>query len=100
LADGASGTAAVLPYDAYYGIRARASELLPLRDIEVRLVDQTNLDDVREALGGASLFWAETPTNPLLAIADLEAIADMCAGMGVPWYCDNTFATPISQNPL
>jgi cystathionine gamma-synthase len=100
LAEGANGTAVVLPYDAYYGIRARASELLPLREIELRFVDQTNLDDVREALGGASLFWTETPTNPLLAVADLEAIADICAGLGIPWYCDNTFATPISQNPL
>ncbi|HET9659915.1 MAG TPA: aminotransferase class I/II-fold pyridoxal phosphate-dependent enzyme [Thermomicrobiales bacterium] len=100
LAEGAQGTAVVLPYDAYYGIRARASELLPMRDIEVRLVDQTNLDDVREALSGASLFWTETPTNPLLAIADLEAIGEICAGMNIPWFCDNTFATPIAQNPL
>ncbi len=100
LAEGTEGTAVVLPYDAYYGIRARASELLPLRDIEVRLVDQTNLDDVREALAGASLFWTETPTNPLLSIADLEAIAEICAGMNIPWFCDNTFATPIAQNPL
>jgi cystathionine gamma-synthase len=100
LAEGANGTAVVLPYDAYYGIRARAAELLPMRDIEVRLVDQSNLDDVREALGGASLFWTETPTNPLLAIADLEAIAELCAAQGIPWFCDNTFATPIAQNPL
>jgi cystathionine gamma-synthase len=100
LAEGANGTAVVLPYDAYYGIRARASEMLPQRGIEVRFVDQTNLDDVREALEGASLFWTETPTNPLLAIADLEAIAEICAGMGIPWFCDNTFATPIAQNPL
>jgi cystathionine gamma-synthase len=100
LAEGSEGTAVVLPYDAYYGIRARASELLPQRGIEVRLVDQANLDDVREALEGASLFWTETPTNPLLAIADLEAIGEICAGMGIPWFCDNTFATPIAQNPL
>lgn len=100
LAEGAPGTAVVLPYDAYYGIRARASELLPICDVEVRLVDQTNLDDLREALNGASLLWTETPTNPLLAIADLTAIGEMCAGMGIPWFCDNTFATPIAQNPL
>lgn len=100
LGEGANGTAVVLPYDAYYGVRARASEILPLRGIEVRLVDQTNLDDLREALGGASMFWAETPTNPLLSIADLEAVGGLCAEMGVPWFCDNTFATPISQNPL
>jgi cystathionine gamma-synthase len=100
LAEGVNGTAVVLPYDAYYGIRARASELLPLREIEVRFVDQSNLDDVREAFGGASLFWTETPTNPLLAIADLEAIGEICAQQGIPWFCDNTFATPIAQNPL
>jgi cystathionine gamma-synthase len=100
LAEGTQGTAVVLPRDAYYGIRARASELLPMRDIEVRFVDQTNLDDVREALAGASLFWTETPTNPLLSIADLEAISEICAEMDVPWFCDNTFATPIAQNPL
>lgn len=100
LADGAPGTAVVLPFDAYYGIRARASELLPQRNIEVRFVDQTNLDDVREALQGASLFWTETLTNPLLSVADLDAIAEICAQMEVPWFCDNTFATPIAQNPL
>jgi cystathionine beta-lyase/cystathionine gamma-synthase len=100
LAEGTQGTAVVLPRDAYYGIRARASELLPMRDVEVRFVDQTNLDDVREALAGASLFWTETPTNPLLSIADLEAISENCAEMDVPWFCDNTFATPIAQNPL
>jgi cystathionine gamma-synthase len=100
LAEGSEKTAVVLPYDAYYGIRARASELLPPREIDVRFVDQTNLDDVREALQGASLFWTETPTNPLLSIADLEAIGEICAGMSVPWFCDNTFASPIAQNPL
>lgn len=100
LMEGKDGAAVVVPYDAYYGIRARATELLPVRDIEVRFVDQTNLDDVREALQGASLLWTETPTNPLLAIADLEAITILCAERNIPWFCDNTFATPVAQNPL
>lgn len=93
-------TAVVLPYDAYYGIRARASELLPSRNIEVRFVDQTDLEAMQNALQGASLCWIETPTNPLLAVADLEAIAALCAERHVPWFCDNTFATPVAQNPL
>lgn len=100
LGEASSGTAVVLPYDAYYGIRMRAAEILPVRGIEVRLVDQRNLDDLREALQGASLLWTETPTNPLLAVADLEAIGEICAQLGVPWFCDNTFATPIAQRPL
>jgi cystathionine gamma-synthase len=100
LSEAEAGTAVLLPYDSYYGIRVGALELLPTRGIEVRLVDQANLDDVREALQGASLFWTETPTNPLMAIADLEAIGALAAEFGVPWFCDNTFATPALQNPL
>ena len=45
-------------------------------------------------------FGPKRPTNPLLAIADLEAIAEICAEQHIPWFCDNTFATPIAQNPL
>ncbi len=94
------GTAIVMPRDAYYGIKVRAQRDLPLRNVEVRLVDQTDLGELERALDGASLFWAETPTNPLMAIADLEAIGEMCARLHVPWAVDNTFATSLLQRPL
>jgi cystathionine gamma-synthase len=94
------GTALVMPFDCYFGIRVYAETYLPERDVEVRLVDQTDLAAVERALDGASFFWTETPTNPLLAVADLEAIGKMCAERGIPWATDNTFATPILQNPL
>jgi cystathionine gamma-synthase len=95
-----SGGAVVMPFDAYYGIRARAVEGLPQRGVEVRLVDQTNLDAVESALDGASLFWTETPTNPLLSVADLDALGDLARQASVPWFCDSTFATPVFQRPL
>ncbi|CAN5589636.1 cystathionine gamma-synthase [soil metagenome] len=100
LDEAAPGTAIVMPRDAYYGIKVRAERELPLRNIEVRLVDQTNLTELENALDGATLFWAETPTNPLMAIADLEAIGAMCARHSVPWAVDNTFATSLLQRPL
>lgn len=94
------GTALVMPRDAYYGIRNRAQRELTWRGVDVRLVDQTDLGAVEQALEGASLMWAETPTNPLLAIADLKAIGNMAAAKGVPWAVDNTFATPLLQQPM
>ncbi|MEA2595725.1 MAG: cystathionine gamma-synthase [Thermomicrobiales bacterium] len=94
------GTAVVMPEDAYYGIKVRAQEVLPQRGVEVRLVDPNDLDALDQALDGASFLWTETPTNPLLAVCDLEAIGLLAAERGVPWACDNTFATPILQRPL
>lgn len=94
------GTAVVMPPDAYYGIRAYAQARLPALGIEVRLVDPGDRAALDQALAGASLLWTETPTNPLVSVADLAMAAEVAAARGVPWVCDNTFATPILQQPL
>jgi cystathionine gamma-lyase len=57
------------------------------------------------ALAGAlrpdtKLVWIETPTNPMLKIADLRAVATLCRARGILTVCDNTFASPIVQRPL
>ena len=46
------------------------------------------------------LVWVETPTNPMLKLADLAAIARLCRERGIVTVCDNTFASPINQRPL
>ena len=46
------------------------------------------------------LVWVETPTNPMLKLADLTAIAALCRARGIITVCDNTFASPIVQRPL
>jgi hypothetical protein len=46
------------------------------------------------------MVWVETPTNPMLKLADLHAIAAMCRERGIISVCDNTFASPIVQRPL
>jgi cystathionine gamma-lyase len=57
------------------------------------------------ALAGAlrpetKMVWVETPTNPMLKLADLRAIAEECRGRGIVTVCDNTFASPVNQRPL
>ncbi|MDQ1919544.1 trans-sulfuration enzyme family protein [Massilia pseudoviolaceinigra] len=46
------------------------------------------------------MVWVETPTNPMLKLADLKAIGDICRARGIISVCDNTFASPIVQRPL
>jgi cystathionine gamma-synthase len=94
------GTALVMPQDVYYGFRVYATGVLASRGVEIRLIDMTNLELVEAALPGASLLWTETPTNPLLAVVDLAGIGERAAAFGVPWHCDNTFASPALQNPI
>jgi cystathionine beta-lyase/cystathionine gamma-synthase len=67
---------------------------------EIHFVDMSDLDSVRRAVDGAGLLLAETITNPLCAVPDLEAIAQMARERGVPFLVDNTFASPILCRPL
>lgn len=50
--------------------------------------------------GTTKLVWLETPTNPLLRVLDIRAVADLCKSRGVPLAVDNTFATPALQRPI
>jgi len=68
---------------------------------EVSFVDLTNLMDLEKAIRpNTRLVWVETPTNPLLKIVDLQAVADVARRRGLMSVCDNTFATPYVQRPL
>ncbi|HKV88063.1 MAG TPA: aminotransferase class I/II-fold pyridoxal phosphate-dependent enzyme [Candidatus Dormibacteraeota bacterium] len=67
---------------------------------EVSFVDLTDLDGVRRSIDGAGLILAETITNPLCRVPDLEGLATMARERGVPLLVDNTFATPILCRPL
>ncbi len=64
-------------------------------------VDMSNLDALRAALTPATrMVWVETPSNPLLKLADLEAIAQLCRTRNIVAVADNTFASPWVQRPL
>ena len=92
--------AIVFPADGYYNTRALARRLRPhgARAVAVDLLD---LDAVAAALGGGpAVLWAETPTNPLLRVADLTALGSLAAAAGAPLVVDNTVATGLLQKPL
>ena len=95
-----AGGAVVAPPDAYYGSLRVLSRLEKQGRFTVRTVDLTDLTSVGAALDGADLVWAETPTNPLLKVVDLDELGRRCADAGALLAVDSTFATPLLQRPL
>lgn len=70
--------------------------------LEHTAVDLTDLDAVRAAIiaGRTSIIWAETPTNPLLTVVDIAALAEIAHANGALLVIDNTFASPYLQRPI
>jgi cystathionine beta-lyase/cystathionine gamma-synthase len=90
----------VLPVDGYYGARVLADKLRPHGAVPVP-VDLRDLATVaRELKAAPSVLWAETPTNPLLRVADLSGLAEAAAAADAPMVVDNTTATSLLQRPL
>jgi cystathionine gamma-synthase len=88
--------------DVYYGMRMVAGKVFDKWPVETTYVDMRDLDAVRAAIrpGSTRLIWLETPSNPLLQVLDLAAIAEIAHEAKAICVCDNTFATPILQRPL
>jgi cystathionine beta-lyase/cystathionine gamma-synthase len=90
----------VMPHDGYYNGRALAARLRP-HGAGVVAADLQDLPAVERELGsGPAVLWAETPTNPLLRVADLAALGRLAAAAGAPMIVDNTVATGLLQRPL
>jgi cystathionine gamma-synthase len=98
----APGDHVVIPDDAYGGTFRLMARVLADWGISYRPVPISDLTAVRAALAErpARVLWAETPTNPLLAIADIAALADVAHQAGALLVVDNTFASPYLQQPL
>ncbi len=94
------GGTVVVPDAAYNGVMATVADLEASGGAVVRRVDVTDTAAVVAALPGADLLWLESPTNPLLEVADLPALAAAAREHGVLSVVDNTFATPLLQQPL
>lgn len=95
-----AGSVVVAPSAAYAGVAARLRELAARGTIELRTVDVDDTIAVTDACAGAALLWLESPTNPLLQVADLPACIAAAQANGARVVVDNTFATPMRQNPL
>ncbi len=92
----------VLPDDAYGGTFRLVDKVATRWGLEHTPAAASDLDAVRAAIrpGRTRLLWVETPTNPLLNIGDLEALAALAHDAGVLLVVDNTFASPYLQQPL
>ncbi len=95
------GSRVVATADSYYGTRRQLDDLAARGWLEPEYVDTSDTDAVARALERpTALVWIETPSNPMLRIADLAAIAKLTAPRGTRLACDGTLATPIGQQPL
>lgn len=96
------GDRVVVGNDVYGGTYRLLDKVLGPWELKHHVVDMSNLDQVREALasGATRVLWVETPTNPMMKIADIAALADLAHEYDTLLVVDNTFATPYLQLPL
>src|SRR5256712_7626849 len=91
----------IFPEDIYYVFRVMAEHYLPRWGLTAAFVDMQRPDALRAAMRpDTRLVWTETPSNPLMRVYDLEAVATIARDAGALVVTDNTFATPVLQRPL
>jgi len=95
-----AGATVVLPGGAYTGTRRLVADLSTRGRVHGRLVDLTDTAATLAACDGAALLWLESPSNPLLEIADVPALAAGAKARGALVAMDNTFSTPLLQRPI
>src|ERR671938_1178949 len=97
----APGDHVVLPGDAYGGTFRLVSRVFSRWGVEHTPVDLNDVDALRAAIRPTTrVVWCETPTNPLLNVADIALLAEVAHGAGALLVVDNTFASPYLQQPL
>ncbi len=95
------GDRVVIPDDVYGGTYRLFDKVFSSLGLQYAVADMTSRTSVEEACGGdAALLIAESPTNPLLKILDIEMLAEVGHAAGAKVVVDNTFATPYLQRPL
>ena len=88
--------------DVYGGTQRYLRKVLgPNANIDISFEDFSDIAKFRKMLRpNTKMVWLETPTNPTLKVFDIQKIAEACKGHGALFIVDNTFMTPINQNPL
>ncbi|MBA2953494.1 aminotransferase class I/II-fold pyridoxal phosphate-dependent enzyme [Nocardioides sp. MAH-18] len=90
----------VAPAHSYTGTLLQLADLESRGRLRTKLVDITDTEAVVAACEDAALVWFESPTNPALELADIQRIAEAAHAAGAYVVVDNTFATPLRQQPI
>jgi len=95
------GAHVLIPDDVYYGVRNLATDFFPKWGFEATAVAMDDLDAVRAAMRDTTrVIWSESPSNPLMKICDLAALAEIAHAANAMLIVDGTFATPALQRPI
>jgi cystathionine gamma-synthase len=95
------GARIIAPYDCYGGTYRLLAALHANGSFVVDFIDQGNPLELQDALkAGAKMVWIETPSNPLLRVVDIRAIAAAAHDVGALAAVDNTFLSPLWQQPI
>lgn len=94
------GAKVVAPTASYLGVRDVLREMEDEGRLRVRLIDVSDTGATLAAVADADMLWLESPTNPMLDIADIERLSAGAREAGATVVVDNTFATPLLQRPL
>ena len=94
------GSHIIAPDDMYWGLKKQLQELFA-HTLSFDFIDLTDLENISNFIKPETvMIWAETPSNPLLKITDIAAVAKICKANHLIFACDSTFASPILQNPI
>ena len=95
------GDHVVCTRDAYHGVLRILREVMTGWSLKVSFVDASDLAALKAAVTkDTRLIWIESPSNPLLKLTDIAAVAEIACNIGAYSVCDSTFATPALQHPL
>ena len=96
-----SGDHVVCSHNVYGGVPRLFNQILAHYGMQFSYADTTDLNAVQHAIkGNTRIVYVETPTNPLMAVSDIAAIAKICKRKGAELVVDNTFMSPYFQHPL
>lgn len=95
------GNHVIAPEDLYYGSRKVLTEIFVPWGLEVSFVDLTNVTAVANAIQpNSKLIIVESPSNPMIKVADIQTLADLAHQNNAKLLCDNTIPSPIGQRPF
>lgn len=91
----------IIPEDVYAGNRKMVKKIMNGWGLDSDFIDMTDLENIENHIRpNTKLIWIETPSNPLMSITDIAAVAELAKERGIRTVADNTWPTPVNQLPL